>query len=75
MYCTVADKNSTITPLDLRPTVADWVLKGNCQDGGAWCDLGAGYLTHYYAALPRLAKPGLTAVARPLIEHAHSARG
>ena len=54
MYCTVADKNSTITPLDLRPTVADSVLKGNCQDGGAWCDLGAGYFyfTHYYAALP-----------------------
>ena len=26
---TVADKNSAITPLDLRPTVADQVFKGN----------------------------------------------
>ena len=26
---TVADKNSAITPLDLRPTVADQLFKGN----------------------------------------------
>src|ERR1039458_6835934 len=26
---TVADKNSAVTPLDLRPTVADKVFKGN----------------------------------------------
>src|SRR5271169_599147 len=26
---TVADKNSTVTPLDLRPTVADQAFKGN----------------------------------------------
>jgi hypothetical protein len=27
--CTVADKNSAVTPLDLRPTIADQVFKGN----------------------------------------------
>jgi len=27
--CTVADKNSAVTPLDLRPTVADQVFEGN----------------------------------------------
>ena len=26
---TVADKNSAVAPLDLRPTVADQVFKGN----------------------------------------------
>jgi hypothetical protein len=26
---TVADKNSAVTPLDLRPTIADQVFKGN----------------------------------------------
>jgi len=27
--CTVADKNSAVTPFDLRPTVADQVFEGN----------------------------------------------
>ena len=27
--CTVADKNSAVTPLDLRPTVADQIFEGN----------------------------------------------
>jgi hypothetical protein len=27
--CTVADENSAVTPLDLRPTVADHAFKGN----------------------------------------------
>jgi hypothetical protein len=30
--CTVADKNSAITSLDLRPTVADWVFKSNAVE-------------------------------------------
>jgi hypothetical protein len=33
---TIADKNSAVAPLDLRPTVADQAFKGNSIDSGAW---------------------------------------